>query len=212
MSRLNVLVAGCGHMGTSHARAYHAMEEFNIVGLVSRSPASRERLSRELGGYPTFAPVRNGIAGYPTGCRICQYVPRYTCRLRGPKPPQRRTRICRKAAWPPLWRMHKPLAELAAATNRKLVIGYILRVHPAWKEFIRIAQTLGKPLVMRMNLNQQSSGAQWETHKALMHSMSPIVDCGVHYVGRHVPDDALNPHPRQRHRCAPLRGDCSLHV
>src|SRR5690606_16120367 len=26
------------------------------------------------------------------------------------------------------------------------------------------------------------SGAEWRTHKALMESMSPIVDCGVHYV------------------------------
>jgi predicted dehydrogenase len=33
-----------------------------------------------------------------------------------------------------------------------------------------------------MNLNQQSSGSQWYTHQQLMKSMSPIVDCGVHYV------------------------------
>jgi predicted dehydrogenase len=47
---------------------------------------------------------------------------------------------------------------------------------------VEIAGTLGKPLVMRMNLNQQSTGSEWETHKNLMRSMSPIVDCGVHYV------------------------------
>ena len=33
-----------------------------------------------------------------------------------------------------------------------------------------------------MNLNQQSSGEQWATHKRLLQSLSPIVDCGVHYV------------------------------
>jgi len=63
-----------------------------------------------------------------------------------------------------------------------VVVGYILRHHPAWTELIRIARTLGKPLVMRMNLNQQSSGAAWQTHRALLESASPIVDCGVHYV------------------------------
>ncbi len=88
--------------------------------------------------------------------------------------------------------VEKPLAETieqaqavvqkARAANRKVVVGYILRVHPAWQEFIRIAQTLGKPLVMRMNLNQQSSGEAWQVHKNLMDSISPIVDCGVHYV------------------------------
>ena len=88
--------------------------------------------------------------------------------------------------------LEKPIAEsveeaqeiVAAAreANLKLVIGYILRVHPSWMKFIEVAQGLGKPLVMRMNLNQQSSGKNWETHKCLMNSMSPIVDCGVHYV------------------------------
>ena len=62
------------------------------------------------------------------------------------------------------------------------MVGYILRHHPTWKKFISISQGLGSPLVMRMNLNQQSSEDQWEVHKKLMNSTSPIVDCGVHYV------------------------------
>jgi len=73
---------------------------------------------------------------------------------------------------------------IAAAQNqdKKLVVGYILRHHPSWQKFIQLAQSLGKPLVMRMNLNQQSTGDQWNTHKNLMSSVSPVVDCGVHYV------------------------------
>src|SRR6266567_230065 len=88
--------------------------------------------------------------------------------------------------------VEKPLAETVAdaerviatavRTKRKLVIGYILRHHPSWIKFVELARTLGAPLVFRMNLNQQSSGAQWETHKRLLDSLSPIVDCGVHYV------------------------------
>ena len=46
--KLKVLVVGCGNMGKSHARAYHRLETFEIVGLVSRGPASREALSQEL--------------------------------------------------------------------------------------------------------------------------------------------------------------------
>jgi predicted dehydrogenase len=44
------------------------------------------------------------------------------------------------------------------------------------------ARALGGPYVFRMNLNQQSTGAQWMTQKRLMEWTSPIVDCGVHYV------------------------------
>ena len=51
---LRVLVAGCGNMGASHARAYHKMPEFKIVGVVSRGPASRQAISKELGGVPEF--------------------------------------------------------------------------------------------------------------------------------------------------------------
>lgn len=33
-----------------------------------------------------------------------------------------------------------------------------------------------------MNLNQQSQGYMWGVHRNLMNSLSPIVDCGVHYI------------------------------
>ena len=35
MDSLRTLVVGCGNMGTSHARAYHKLDGFEIVGLVS---------------------------------------------------------------------------------------------------------------------------------------------------------------------------------
>jgi predicted dehydrogenase len=88
--------------------------------------------------------------------------------------------------------MEKPIAtnyddavrvvDKARETDRKLVLGYILRHHPSWAKLVEIGRTLGKPLVMRMNLNQQSSGPAWDWHKNLMESLTPIVDCGVHYV------------------------------
>ena len=42
MSKSRVLVIGCGNMGASHARAYAALDEFELVGVVSRGPESRE--------------------------------------------------------------------------------------------------------------------------------------------------------------------------
>lgn len=63
-----------------------------------------------------------------------------------------------------------------------MVVGYILRQHPSWIKFIELSHNLGKPLVMRMNLNQQSEGSIWIWHQDLMSCLSLIVDCGVHYV------------------------------
>jgi predicted dehydrogenase len=63
------------------------------------------------------------------------------------------------------------VAAVAQKTGKKLVVGYILRHHPSWIKFIEIAKEMGKPLVMRMNLNQQSHGYMWDVHRNLMASL-----------------------------------------
>jgi predicted dehydrogenase len=178
---LRVLVAGCGNMGASHARAYHKMPEFEIVGLVSRGPTSRGVLSRELGGVPEFSDYHDALSRTrPDVVSINTYPETHA--------PYAKAAIdagCHVFCEKPLAMTvdeAQAVVDAASARNRKLVIGYILRVHPAWVKFIEIARTLGKPLVMRMNLNQQSHGPAWNWHRNLMDSMSPIVDCGVHYV------------------------------
>ena len=182
-SKLRILVVGCGHMGTSHARAYHAMSaDFEIVGLVARNPASRQKLNAEFDGrYAEFADYADALARTkPDAVCISTYPDTHAAYA---------TAALESGAHVFL---EKPVAdniadcERVVATarkhGRKLVVGYILHVHPSWKKFTELAQTLGKPLVMRMNLNQQSSGANWATHKNLLRTTSPIVDCGVHYV------------------------------
>ena len=180
---LRVLVVGCGHMGTSHARAYHRMsDDFKIVGLVSRGAASREKLNASLGGgYAEFSDYAEALARTkPDIVCISTYAETHADYA-----------IAAMEAGAQVF-LEKPVADtlaecervIAAAKRlgRKLVVGYILHVHPSWQKFTELAQTLGKPLVMRMNLNQQSYGANWETHKNLLRTTSPIVDCGVHYV------------------------------
>ena len=182
-SKLRVLVVGCGHMGTSHARAYRALaSDFEIVGLVARTPASRQKLNAEFGhACAEFSDYHEALQRTrPDAVCISTYPDTHAAYA-----------LAALEAGAHVF-LEKPVAETIAdcerviaaarARNRKLVVGYILHVHPSWQKFTELAQTLGKPLVMRMNLNQQSSGANWETHKNLLRSMSPIVDCGVHYV------------------------------
>ncbi len=180
--KIRILCVGAGHMGRSHAMAYHAMPEFEICGIVTRSPGSRDALIADLGGsYAGHGDFREALAETkPDAVAISTYPDTHEAYA-----------LAALEAGCDVF-IEKPLAETVAGAERvvakarelgrKLVVGYILRHHPSWLRFIELTKNLGKPLVMRMNLNQQSSGANWETHKALMSSISPIVDCGVHYV------------------------------
>ncbi|MFZ9201989.1 MAG: Gfo/Idh/MocA family protein [Opitutales bacterium] len=179
---IRVLCVGAGNMGRSHALAYHRLPGFEIVGLVTRSAESRRKLNQELGAsYAEFGDFHEALrATKPDAVSISSYPDTHAeyavaaldagCHVFVEKP------LAVSVA------EAERIVAKAKAAKRKVVIGYILRHHPAWSQFIRVAQTLGKPLVMRMNLNQQSSGENWKTHKALMQTCSPIVDCGVHYV------------------------------
>ncbi len=177
---VKVLVVGLGNMGASHASAYHRNPGFEIVGLMSRSIKSKP-IPDELKGYPLFEDYDEALrVTKPDAVSINSW-------------PNTHAEYAIKAinAGAHVF-MEKPLAtniadaeavvKLAREKHKKLVLGYILRVHPSWMKFTELAQTLGKPLVMRLNLNQQSGGPTYDWHKNLIDSLIPIVDCGVHYV------------------------------
>ena len=178
--KVRILVVGLGNMGASHASAYHRNDGFEIVGIMSRSIKSKP-VPAELEGYPLFEdyeaalketrPDAVSINSWPnTHADYALRAIEAGCHVFMEKPIATTIEDAEK------------VVAAARAKNRKLVLGYILRVHPSWVKFIEMGRTLGKPLVMRLNLNQQSSGPAWHWHKNLIDSLIPIVDCGVHYV------------------------------
>lgn len=180
-NKVKIIVVGCGNMGSSHARAYHKLEGFDLVGLVDKNSDTRDSLSEELGGIDQFDDFDTAlVVKKPDAVAICTY-PGTHAALTIKALEAGAHVFCEKPLAPNI-EDAQSMVDAAKKYNKKLVIGYILRVHPSWKKFIELAQGLGKPLVMRMNLNQQSSGKTWHTHMRILESMSPIVDCGVHYV------------------------------
>jgi predicted dehydrogenase len=175
---MKVLIAGLGNMGMSHALAHHHHPGARIVALVNRSPVS---MPEALQSYPFFNDFHAALqTTKPDVAVISTYSDShadYAC-------------AAMEAGCHVF--VEKPLAttvadahrvvDCARRLNRKLTVGYILRHHPSWQRMIAEARALGGPYVFRLNLNQQSTGATWETHKQLMRTTPPIVDCGVHYV------------------------------
>src|SRR5271155_621103 len=179
--RQRVLVVGLGTMGMSHARAYRAIDGFELVGLCTRNAAARRDLDQEFAGVPRFEGLTEALAQLkPDAVAICTYTEHHAPMALEALAAGAHV-FCEKPLADTLEAAESVVAA-ARAAKKALLVGYILRVHPSWTRFVEIGRTLGKPLVMRMNLNQQSSGSFWQVHKNLMRSTSPIVDCGVHYV------------------------------
>ena len=180
--KLKVLVVGCGRMGSSQAHAYHAIEDYEIVALVDKDAAKVATLDKSLGGgIATFTDFDAGLkAARPDVVCVATL------------PDTHEEFAVRALVSGAHVFLEKPIAttvaggrrvvEAASKARRKLLIGYGLRHHPSWIKFIEIARTLGKPLVMRMNLNQQTQADIWAVAKGILRSVSPLVDCGVHYV------------------------------
>jgi len=175
---LRVVVAGLGNMGRSHALAYHNNPGFEIATLVNRSDVA---LPDGMAGYGIRRSFEEALREEkPDVASINTYSDSHADYA-----------VMALEAGAHVF-VEKPLATSVAdaervvaaakANGRKLVVGYILRHHPSWIRLIAEARKLGPPYVFRMNLNQQSSGHTWGTHKQLMQTTSPIVDCGVHYL------------------------------
>lgn len=172
-----VLIVGVGNMGLSHALAHHANPASTIVGIVNRSGRA---LPGALDAYPSFASFEEGMRTEPELVVIATYSDSHAeLSIRAM---QAGAHVFVEKPLAPSVEAAEAVVEAASRTGRKLVVGYILRHHPSWQRLIEEARALGGPYVFRMNLNQQSSGAEWEVHKQLMQSTSPLVDCGVHYV------------------------------
>jgi len=181
MPKIRILVVGCGHMGGAHARAYHALEDFEIVGLVARTDGTREKLMEEIGEYPRFSGYHEALKRTrPDAVSINTYP--------GTHAP---FALAALEAGAHVF-VEKPLAQsieaaqgilaLARRQGKQVLVGHLLHYHAAYRRFIDLAKALGRPLVMRISLNQQSDGRRWERQKYILSESSPLLDCGVHYL------------------------------
>ena len=129
---VRVLVVGCGHMGMSHAKAYHALPGFEIVGVVSRGEKSRRALLDAVGvEYPQFSDYGEALAATrPDAVSINTYPDTHADYAK-----QAFAAGCHVFLEKPIAVTVAEAEEVVAAARkagRKLVICYILRVHPTW--------------------------------------------------------------------------------
>ena len=177
-----VLSVGAGFMGILHAKAYEQIAGVRNVGIITRNYSSSEKLADILGGdIPRFTNFEEALEQTsPDAVAISTYTDSHYDYVSAAL--NRGLHVFVEKPLAETIDQSQKLFDLANRVNRKLYVGYILMTHPSWNKFTDIAHKLGKPLAMRMNLNQQTKGDFYDTLYNIMQVQSPIVDCGVHYV------------------------------
>jgi predicted dehydrogenase len=139
-------------MGASHAKAYHIMPEFEICGLVSTG-SSKNKLNEEIGGsYPLFDNYDDALIVTKPDA-VCISTYPDTHEAFALKAFEQGCHVFMEKPIADSVKGAENVATAARRANKKLVVGYILR-----------------------------QGYMWDVHRNLMKSLSPIVDCGVHYI------------------------------
>jgi predicted dehydrogenase len=139
---IRVLVAGLGNMGISHALAYHRNPGDEIVGLMNRSKID---LPQELQDYPVYPEFYQALQECkPQLVAVCTYSDSHAeyamaamdagAHIFVEKPIASNANDARK------------VVARAIETDRKLMVGYILRQHPSWQLLIAVPANWAAPM------------------------------------------------------------------
>ena len=205
-SPIRILCVGAGHMGRSHALAYHRIPGFEICGIVTRSPESRAALNAELGGgYAGVRRFPRSPARPPSPTRFPS-PPIRTPTPTTPKPPSTPAAMSSSKNRSP-----RPSPPPNASSPRPVPTATQTghRLHPPPPpELDQIHRNRPDP--------RQAAGDADEPQPAILRRQladpqePDVVDLADRRLRRplrrcDVPDDPLEAGPRVRHRCAPHR-------
>ncbi len=202
---LRVLVVGVGNMGASHARAYDKIEGFELAGLCARRIAKRADLPARWSNVPRFADYGEALERLKPDVVSINTWPDthadYAIRAF-----EAGATSSWKSRSPTPWTT--PRRVVAAARGDDAQAGH--RLHPARPPVLdevhrARAQRLGKPLVMRMNLNQQSYRRRLDLAQEPDGVAAADRRLRRPLCRRDVPDDRRQAGARPRHRRAPER-------
>ena len=169
-------------MGFAHAKACATLPDVEIVGLVARDFQKWPQVTAYFPDLPPFNDITSALNEIkPDAVIISSYTDTH-----GEFAIRAMEAGAHVFVEKPLATKIKDVGRVIATaqkSRRKLVVGYILRHHDMQKKFVEITKTLGNSVKATITSNQDSVGEEWRLHKNILSGgLSPIVDCGVHYV------------------------------
>lgn len=177
----NVVLIGCGHMGSVHLDGIYMMKDICVYGVVDTYAERAEMFAKKYGAksydtsYMRYMKDKNTdiiiCATYPeTHLDILKQCVKYKKHLLCEKPIAANTEDA------------KEFVSIVKGADIKVQIGYILRFNETYRTVADMIHNgmIGSPLIIRMSQNHHVM--DWKKYGALLKNASPLVDCGIHYI------------------------------
>jgi predicted dehydrogenase len=179
---IKILVVGIGQMGFAHAKAYSAINGFEIVGFVARDFSKWANVTRRFPDIAYYTDYEEALkATKPDAVCISTYTDTHA--QYALKALERNAHVFVEKPLATTYKDAVNLISTARMKNKKLLVGYILHYHPTWQKFIEICREYKHALSVKITSHQYSTGNEWQTHKNILSAgLSPLADCGIHFV------------------------------
>lgn len=177
----NIVLIGCGHMGSVHLDDIYMMENVCIYGVVDVDIERAKYFAKKYHAMSFDVSYERYLNDEKTDIIICATYPETHLEILKACAKHHKHLLCEK----PITTNQEQAEEfvrIVHSSDIKVQIGYILRFNETYKRVAQMIRdgAIGHPIIMRMNQNHHVM--DWNKYGKLLQNASPIVDCGVHYV------------------------------
>ncbi len=178
---VEILVVGCGRMGSAHAAAYQQTPGVQISGLVSSYGQSASRLSDKLGGYPVFDDYFKALREtQPEAVSINTYADTHS--EFAMEALRRGISVFVEKPMGITKKQIEAVRQLAQSAKAAVMPGLILRVHPAYQKFVSMARQFIGPVRLTFSFFEGVPESRTSQIKKVFASVSPLLEVGIHYI------------------------------
>ena len=182
MKVYNVVLIGCGHMGSVHLEHIYFKEDICISCVCDKNEERAKEFQRRFGAKSISTDAEECISRKETDIVIISTYPSTHLTLLKLCMKYKKHVICEKPIATNLEEGQEFVRLVKEHPDVKVLVGHILRHNATYRKVAKMIHegAIGKPIIMRMVQNHHTM--DWDRYRRLIEETSPVIDCGVHYL------------------------------
>lgn len=182
MKVYNVVLIGCGHMGSVHLEHIYFKEDICISCVCDKNEERAKEFQRRFGAKSISTDAEECISRKETDIVIISTYPSTHLTLLKLCMKYKKHVICEKPIATNLEEGQEFVRLVKEHPDEKVLVGHILRHNATYRKVAKMIHegAIGKPIIMRMVQNHHTM--DWDRYRRLIEETSPVIDCGVHYL------------------------------